>query len=127
MENDKNKRGMQRFQEILGQDALATISRFQKISPDFANYIINFGYAELYSRGVLSDKSLEIIAVSSLISQGNFGTALKAHIGGMLNVGWTEQEIMEVIVVLIGYVGFPTTVEAIKVAHEVFETRKTLR
>src|SRR3989338_8587665 len=127
MENDKNKRGMQRFQEILGQDALATISRFQTISPDFANYIINFGYAELYSRGVLSDKSLEIIAVSSLISQGNFGTALKAHIGGMLNVGWTEQEIMEVIVVLIGYVGFPTTVEAIKVAHEVFETRKTLR
>jgi len=42
----------------------------------------------------------------------------------MLNVGWSNKEILELIIFLIGYIGFPSTVEAIKTAHEVFSKRK---
>ena len=58
------------------------------------------------------------------MGQGNTGLPLKAHIQGMLNVGWTKQEIIEVIIFLIGYSGFPKAVDAIKTAKEVFDSLK---
>lgn len=40
----------------------------------------------------------------------------------MLNAGWSKNEIIEVIKYLIGYVGFPLTLEAMKTVHEVTES-----
>ncbi len=116
--------GLKRIQEILGSNALGLLENFKAISPDFANYIIEFGYGDLYNRNGFDDKSRELAAVSNLIGQGNTGLPLKAHISGMLNVGWTESEIIELIILLIGYSGFPNAVEAIKTAKEVFDARK---
>jgi alkylhydroperoxidase/carboxymuconolactone decarboxylase family protein YurZ len=42
----------------------------------------------------------------------------------MLNAGWSKNEIIEVIIYLIGYVGFPLTLEAMKAVHEVTESNK---
>ena len=115
--------GLKRLQEILGSNGNKIIDSFREISPDFADYIVNFAYGELYTRPGLSDKDRELAAVASLISQGKTGLPLRAHITGMLNVGWTKNEIVELIIFLIGYVGFPSTVDAIKTMHEVFLER----
>jgi 4-carboxymuconolactone decarboxylase len=45
---------------------------------------------------------------------------MKVHMNGMLRVGWTREEIIEVIIQLSVYVGFPTTIDALRVAGEVF-------
>lgn len=115
--------GLKRIQEIIGPNALGLLENFKAVSPDFANYIIEFGYGDLYDRKGFDDKSRELAAVSNLIGQGNTGLPLKAHIGGMLNVGWTKAEIIELIIFLTGYSGFPNAVEAIKTAKEVFDLR----
>lgn len=120
----KREIGLKRIEEILGSNAVNLINNFSEISPDFANYIIEFGYGELYTRQDISDKSRELAAVANLIGQGNTGLPLKAHIQGMLNVGWTKQEIIEVIIFLVGYSGFPKAVDAIKTAKEVFDLSK---
>lgn len=122
----KHEVGLKRIQEILGSNALTLIENFKNISPDFANYIVEFGYGELYAREGISDKSRELAAVANLIGQGNTGLPLKAHLNGMLNVGWSKNEIIELIIFLTGYSGFPTTVEAIKIAQEVFDLRKEI-
>jgi 4-carboxymuconolactone decarboxylase len=114
--------GLKRIQEILGTKAIDLVENFKKISPDFANYIVEFAYGDLYDRKGITDKSRELAAVANLVGQGNTGLPLKAHISGMLNVGWTKEEIIELIIFLIGYSGFPTAVEAIKIAQEVFES-----
>ena len=119
----KHELGLERIQEILGSNALGLLENFKAISPDFANYIIEFGYGDLYARKGFDDKSRELAAVSNLIGQGNTGLPLKAHINGMLNVGWTRPEIIEMLIFLIGYSGFPNAVEAIKTAKEVFDSR----
>ena len=115
----KKEIGKKRIKEILGDNALNLISDFEKTSPDFANYIVEFGYGDIYARDGLTDKMRELAAVSCLIGQGNTGTALKAHLGGMLNVGWKKEEIIELIILLIGYAGFPSTVDAIKLLDEI--------
>ncbi len=116
----KREIGLQRMREVLGTNAEEIIKNFEQISPDFANYIAEFGYGDLYARKGISDKTREVVAVTAIITQGNPAVPLRAHLRGMLNVGWTQQEIIEVIIFLVGFIGFPPCVEAIKVAHEVF-------
>lgn len=93
----------------------------ESIAPDFAKMIIQFPYGEIYSRGVLSPKERQIATIASLITQGNSPVELKAHIQGGLNVGLTRQEVVEVIMQMAVYAGFPTALNAIFVAKELFD------
>lgn len=68
-----------------------------------------------------SDKYRELAAVACLIGQANTGLLLKAHINGMLNVGWQKPEIIELFIFLIGYAGFPACVDAIMTLKQVIE------
>lgn len=117
-----HEKGLQRITEILGVNGQEILKKYQKLSPDFADYVVNFGYGDLYSRKGLTDKTREVIALTSLVTQGKTGVAFKAHVIGMLNVGWTQTEVIEMLIFLIGFVGFPSVVEAINAAQEVFST-----
>ena len=116
------QKGLERVRDILGERGKLTIERLRKMSPDFAGYIVNHAYADLYARNGLSDKDRELIAVSSLITQGNTGLPLKSHIQGMLNVGWEKSEIIELIIFISAYVGFPSAVDALITAQELFDS-----
>ena len=122
--SDKYEIGLRRIQDILGASALDTVKRFEEISPDFSKYVVEFAYGDLYERKGISDKTREIAAVACIIGQGNTGFPLRAHIKGMLNVGWTKNEIIEVLLFLVGYVGFPSIVDSFNIVKEVFEEFK---
>lgn len=114
---------VKRCRDILGKDADVIMDGFRDISPDFAEYIMDFIFGNLYGREALSDRDRELAVVASLIGQGKTGFPLKVHIGGMLNVGWSKEEILEVFIFLTGYVGFPAIVDSMKTAQEVFSTQ----
>lgn len=118
---NKREIGKKRFSEIIGKKSTEIIKNFEAISPDFAHYILDFGYGDLYARQGFSDKFRELAAVACLIGQGNTGLPLKAHLMGMLNVGWTKEEVIELLMFLVGYVGFPSCVEAITLFKQTLE------
>ena len=115
----KKELGQQRMKEILGVKAPDIIANLEKISPDFANYIVEFAYGDLYMRTGLSDKYRELAAVSCMIGQGTLGPPFRSHMHAMLNVGWKKEEVIEFIISLIGFAGFPACVNAINVFGEV--------
>ncbi|GAB4283678.1 MAG: carboxymuconolactone decarboxylase family protein [Opitutales bacterium] len=117
---NKEEIGLKRIQEILGPEAHKLIERFSSISEDFSKYIVELAYGDFYARDGLSDKTREVAAISTLISQGNTGLPLKAHIRGMLNVGHTQREVIELLLFLIPYIGFPHIVDAFMTAETVF-------
>ncbi len=90
------------------------------IAPDFARLIVEFPYGDIYSRPGLSPKQRQIATIASLVTLGNAPTELKAHIQGSLNVGCTRDEIVEVIMQMAVYAGFPAAVNALLVAKAVF-------
>ena len=65
-------------------------------------------------------KTRAIATISCLATLGR-EPQLRSHIVGALKVGCTKQEIIEVLLHLAVYSGFPVTINAIKVAREVFE------
>ena len=104
------------MKRMLGDKAATGFGQWvEKVCPYYTKYTEEFCFGELHSRGVLSDKEREIAIVACLIGQRNCGTPLKLHLRGMLNVGWSKEQVKELVLLLIAYAGFPDTVGALGV------------
>jgi 4-carboxymuconolactone decarboxylase len=121
MNSDTYNRGIEKIREIYGEAGEGVIKNLKDISPDFARYIIECPFGEIYSRSGLDPKSREIAIVASLVTMGNASSQLKVHINGALNVGCSRTEIIEVIMQMAVYAGFPAALNGLFVAKEVFD------
>ena len=77
----------------------------------------------IYSRPGLDLKSREIATVAALTALGNAAPQLKVHINAALNVACSREEIVEVIMQMAIYAGFPAALNGMFVAKEVFKER----
>jgi 4-carboxymuconolactone decarboxylase len=68
-------------------------------------------------------KSREIATIAALTALGNAQPQLKVHIHGALNVGCTREEVIEVIIQMAVYAGFPAALNGMFTAKEVFKER----
>ena len=68
-------------------------------------------------------KSRELATVAALTALGNAPLQLKSHIDGALNAGWSRQEIVEAIMQMAVYAGFPAALNGLYAAKEVFAER----
>jgi 4-carboxymuconolactone decarboxylase len=75
------------------------------------------------SRPGLDLRSRQFATIAALTALGNAQPQLKVHITGALNVGCTPQEIVEVILQMAVFAGFPAAINALTVAREVFASR----
>ena len=123
MDSERYQRGWEKLKEIDGQAGEKVIAALQTIAPDLARYIIEFPFGDVYSRGVLSLKEREIVTVSALAALGNAQLQLKVHIHGALNVGCNRQEIVEIMIQMAVYAGFPAALNGTFAAQEVFAER----
>lgn len=122
MQTEKYKKGWEKLKEIDGTAGEKVIEALKNVSPDFANYIIEFPFGDIYSRPGLDLKSREIATVAALTTLGTI-PQLKVHLHAALNVGCSETEIKEVIIQMAVYAGFPKALNAMIAAKEVFEER----
>lgn len=120
-------RGWEKLQEIDGQAGERVVSSLADIAPDFARLLIEFPFGDIYSRPQLDLKSREIGVVAALTALGNASPQLKVHIHGALNVGCSEAEVVEIIMQMAVYAGFPAAVNGLFAAKEVFAERSTTK
>lgn len=121
MENNKRyESGLRAMEELFSPEVRTGMEEMKKISPDFWEMIVSSGFGDLYGRNTLSHAQREIITLTTLITQGAFDQ-LRVHLQAALNVGLTKEEIIEIIIHCVGYVGFPKAVQAMGIAGEVFE------
>ena len=123
MDSGRYERGWEKLQEIDREQGERVIEALKDIAPDLARYVIEFPFGDIYSRPGLDLKSREIATVSALTAMGTAAPQLKVHIHGALNVGCTRQEVIEVIIQMAVYAGFPAALNGIFAAKEVFEER----
>ncbi|TDV01705.1 4-carboxymuconolactone decarboxylase [Paraburkholderia caballeronis] len=95
-------------------DALADIA------PDFARYLLEFPFGDIYARPGLDVRAREIATIAALTALGNAGPQLKVHIAAGLNVGLDRREIVETIMQMAVYAGFPAALNGLFAAKDVF-------
>lgn len=121
--DENRKRGSQALEVIVGKDVDQRLEALTDIAPEMAVWIKDFAYGDVVSRPGLDLRSRELVTVGALTALGNAQPQLKAHIGGALNAGCSPQEIIEVILQMAVYAGFPASLNGISAAREVFEKR----
>ena len=118
--NQRYQRGLEKLREIDGDAGQRVIDSLQDIAPDFARYLIEFPFGDIYSRPGLDLKSREIAVVAALTAMGNATPQLKVHLQAALNVGVSREEIVETIMQMAVYAGFPAALNGLTAAKEVF-------
>jgi 4-carboxymuconolactone decarboxylase len=125
--NDRFERGLAKLHEIDGEAGERVIEALKDIAPDLARYTIEFPFGDIYQRPGLDLRSREMATVAALTALGTAQPQLKVHIHGALNVGCTRTEIVEIIIQMAVYAGFPAALNGMFAAKEVFAERDTNR
>jgi len=119
--------GRKKLEEIDGEAGVAVEARLNAICPDLARYLIEYSFGEIYAREILDNRTKEQAVVAALTAMGTAAPQLRVHIHAALHVGCTPEEIREIIIQMVGYAGFPATLNAMGTLMEVLsETGQTL-
>jgi 4-carboxymuconolactone decarboxylase len=97
---------------------------WREISPDLERLILEFVAGRIWTRSALDLKTRSLSTVAALTALGRT-SALELNIRMALGNGATKQDVLEVMLHMAPYAGFPAVWDGMKVASRVFtETGK---
>ncbi len=114
------ERGRRALSQIDGAGGERVIASLADIAPDFARYLLEFPFGDIYCRPGLDLRAREIATIAALTALGNAAPQLKVHIAAGLNVGLTREEIVEILMQMAVYAGFPAALNGLFAAKDVF-------
>ncbi|WP_426812620.1 carboxymuconolactone decarboxylase family protein [Klebsiella sp. WOUb02] len=121
--DERRSRGEETLEKITGSEGRKVVESLKDISPVLGDWIIEFAYGDVFSGTEVSLCTRELATISGLTALGNAQPQLKVHIEGALNVGCKPEEIVAIISQMAVYSGFPSALNGIGAAREVFEKR----
>lgn len=116
--------GLEKLMEIDGKAGEAVVESLKDIAPDLGRYIIEFSFGDIYSRKGTDLRQKEIAVVAALTAMGNASPQLKVHTRAALNVGCSPEELVEVMIQMAVYSGFPSAINGINTLKEVLKEEK---
>ncbi len=118
--SERFTRGLKALSAIDGHAGENVVKSLEDIAPDFATYLIEFPFGDIYSRPGLDLRLREVATIAALAAMGNAAPQLKVHIEAGLNVGLNREEIVEIMMQMAVYAGFPAALNGLFAAKEVF-------
>ncbi|MBQ3346419.1 MAG: carboxymuconolactone decarboxylase family protein [Synergistaceae bacterium] len=104
------------------------INQMRDATPDFQKHLQDnlsaFCFGDTYTRGTLDYKMREMLTMAVIGTLGTGEPQYKSHVAGTLAAGATKEEVIGIITVMNPYIGFPRTLNALRIANEVFDSMK---
>ena len=125
MMEDRFEKGMSILKITNGDTINDIFDELADIAPDLSRFIVEFPYSEIYTRDEVDLKTRELCTIAALTVIGTI-PQLKDHINAALAVGNTPSEIVEIIMQMSAYAGFPKAINGIMTAKEVFKEKNLL-
>jgi len=117
--------GWKKFVELRGEEEVKKLIKpLEEVCPDLVRFSMEFTLAEIWTREVLDYKTRELITIAVLTALGGRDRHVKDHIRIGLRNGIKKEEILEVMIHLAAYAGFPIALNGAFLAKEVFEEFK---
>lgn len=120
---DRRSRGLRVFRALNPEAAERMPAALAEIAPDLATYLLEFPFGDIYSRPGLAVRDRQIATIAALAALGNARPQLEVHIAGGLNAGLTREEIVEILMQMAVYAGFPAALNGLAAARDVFARR----
>jgi len=119
----RTRRGLATLRQIHGRAGIEVLDTLARTAPELSRFVIAFAFGDIYARPQLSLRDRQLATVASVATLGHALPQLKSHINGALNLGITKTEIIELLMQMAVYAGFPAAINAIGVAADVFAER----
>ena len=123
MNNERKLRGSKVINTIMDNGAERLQKGLENIAPDLGKYVLEFVFGDLYSRDGLDLKTKQILTITILATLGNAKPQLNYHLNGALNLGISRKDIIDILIHISGYAGFPAAMNGVATANEVFAER----
>lgn len=120
---ERRERGLKTLQHLSGEAEPSVVTSLADIAPDLGRFIAEFAYGDVLTRPELDLRDRELVTIGALAALGNAAPQLRFHINGALNAGCTRAEVIEALIQIAVYAGFPAAINAVEAAREVFATR----
>ena len=120
MEPTRYQRGLKQLAAVDGERGVHVVETLAGSFPDFAAYLVEYPFGDIYSRPGLGLREREIAVVAALCALGNAAPQLRVHLHAALHVGCTPGEIVEVVMQMSVYAGFPAALNGLAAVREVF-------
>ena len=123
--SERRKRGLAVLAATSGASGEAVVGSFDDIAPDIGRMIVEHSYGDLFARPGLDPKTRELTACAALAARGTATTEtpLRVHINAALNVGASRVEVLETLLNVVAYAGYPAVQRAVALAGEEFTKR----
>ena len=112
---DKNRReaGEQMVMKLNGDRMKQILSQVAKDEYDLrVNDLYDFCFGDFYTRSGLSLKDRELVVFGAIAALGGCEAQLRSHIGANLREGTTKAQLVDALRVMLPYLGFPRTLNA---------------
>jgi 4-carboxymuconolactone decarboxylase len=117
---ERTERGARLVEQMLGPEQAERVRQLWKqICPDFEKYVIEFLAGEIWSRPQLDLRTRSLVTIAALAATGR-ALGLELNIRMALNNGATRQEVVETLLHIAPYAGFPACWEGLALADKVF-------
>ena len=111
--------GLKTVRRIVGSTVDDMLDNAPKNQKHFATLLADNCFGDFYTRNGLDDKTRELLTFSMLVSMGGADPQVKGHIAANQNVGNDKQSLIDVITVLLPFIGYPRTLTALSLLNEV--------
>src|SRR4029453_4299693 len=118
--SERYLRGTKQLSRVDGEAGLQVVESLAKSFPAFATYVGEFSFGDIYSRPGLGLRERGLPGVPALCALGNAAPQLRVHIHAALHVGCTPGELVEVVMQMSVYAGFPAALNGLSALREVF-------
>ena len=117
--SDRYSKGVEALSHLDSLQAQRMEEAYGDFCPELVQFTLEYAFADIHSRKGLDKKYRQIATVAALATLGNAPSQLKFHITGALNVGVTEDEIKEIMLLMTVYAGFPTAINGTNILREI--------
>lgn len=121
---DRYERGMSVLGTLGGGAAVSVVGGLEAVAPDLGRYVVEFCFGDVHARGGLDRRTRGLAAVAACVARGMAKPQLERQVHALLNVGGDEGEIVEMMMQMALYAGFPAALNAIAAARDVFDERR---
>ena len=97
------------------------------LAPDLARLTIEFGYGDVMSRPGLDLRTRELLNVAMLAAMGTAPHQLDMHMRAALHCGVEPRQIVEVVLQVAAFAGFPAAYNAVGSLKKILEESTSTR
>ena len=117
--SERYDRGTELWKKMLGEARVKAVAERAKLYPDWDIYTKEILFGEIWHRPGLDLRTRSLCNVAALTALGK-EAELGVHMRGALSNGASKDEIVEVLIQMGFYAGWPAAVAALRAATEVF-------